>query len=708
MEKIFSRRHAVLWTAFAAENGKGTYMKATFRKFLFLALLILCPLAAHAGTWEFAGWHGGGAYPNVEYDPSVKGRVYLTSDVTGLWRSNDYGEHWYFITKGLANLMVADVAIAPSDSNVLYAATGGGVYVSKDAGGTWTKADSAGGQITFSRPISYRPVAISPTKPYRVCAGTAKGKVFCSSDMGVSWWDLDPNKLVFNDGKAIRAMSLDPTGNILYVASGRGMNRCVVSSNTCVFLASGPTKVTDFALSRNSVYTIYVAGDTSLWVTHDQGITWSKTVRVPQGTTDRVALDPVSSRPNIRVIWINGWNGGVYLSKDQGATWKGQDANFSPDKINDPTRIWAASGGRTLSLKVDPFNASRVFRTDWWGVWRSDNSGTNWAEKILGAPNTVATQVTVAPDGTLYVSSMDNGLMRSTDGGKTYQAIFPKGYSVDWSGHAWRVALAGNNVIVTSSPWDKNLNQVGLSTDKGATFKLIRQGLPAVRPLVNTMWGIGYPRGLAVDPKNLDIIYLGIDGDDGGGLYVSKDRGQTWARSPGQPGSKRIYYGLAVDPTNSNRIVWGASGSGGGVYVSEDAGLTFKKNTLTQMTWVFDVAIGSDGSIYAAGDSSGAKLYVSRDSGVTWGLLGSFGTGRALGSVAVNPANPQQIAVSTVSWTNAAPCNIFLSQDRGKTWQDVTGVLPQGAGASTLTFDPVNKYLYIGRYAGSVYKLRLD
>ena len=38
----------------------------------------------------------------------------------------------------------------------------------------------------------------------------------------------------------------------------------------------------------------------------------------------------------------------------------------------------------------------------------------------------------------------------------------------------------------------------------------------------------------------------------------------------------------------------------------------------------------------------------------------------------------------------------------------LTGVLPPGSGAATLTFDPANKYLYMGRYAGSVYKLKLE
>jgi hypothetical protein len=682
-------------------------MITTFRKLFFLCLLFLCPLIVYAGTWEFAGWYGGGCYPNVEFDPKVKGRVYLTSDVAGLWRSNDYGDHWFFATKGLGNLLVPDVAIAPSNSNILYAATASGVYVSQNAAASWTKADTAGNQLVFARPINYRPISVDPLKPSHVCAGTSKGKVFCSNDSGATWKDLDPSKAVFSDGKAIRAVSFDPTGKILYAGSGRGMNRCDLTAGKCTLLTNGPTKVMDFALSRNSAYTIYVAGDTRLWISHDRGKTWSKSTAIPKGTIDRVALNAATSRPTIRVVWISGWNGGIYMSKDQGLTWKGQDANFAADKVYNPTRMWASNGGRTTSIKVDPFNSDVVFRTDWWGAWRSDNGGTNWKEKVIGAPDTVATHIAVASNGYIYAASMDNGLLRSTDGGKTYKPLFPKSYNVNYNGHVWRVAVAGSTIVGTSSPWDKKVNQVIVSKDNGASFHATMQGLPAKRPVVNTMWGEGYPRGLAVNPKTPNIIYLGIDGDDGGGLFVSKDSGMTWQRTKGQPGSKRIYYGLAVDPTNPSRILWGACAARGGAWVSSDAGATFK-NTLTQMLWVFDVAIGSDGSMYAAGESGGAKLYVSRNHGTSWALLRNFGTGRALGAVAVNPKDPKMVAVSTVAWNSSAPNKIYLSKDLGKTWSDVTGALPEGAGAATLEFDPVNKYLYAGRYAGSVYRLRLD
>ena len=51
------------------------------------------------------------------------------------------------------------------------------------------------------------------------------------------------------------------------------------------------------------------------------------------------------------------------------------------------------------------------------------------------------------------------------------------------------------------------------SEDGGATFQPVTTGLPGYTIRPNTMWGQGHPRALAVDPKNPQNIYLGIDGD---------------------------------------------------------------------------------------------------------------------------------------------------------------------------------------------------
>ncbi len=675
---------------------------------IFFALFLAASAVRGSDVhWEFAGWYGGGCFPNLVFDPQNKGRVYLTSDVAGIWRSDDLGEHWHFITKGLGNLYVPQVAVAPSDSNVLYAATGNGIYISRNAGDSWQPVANSGEKFKFKRPDNYRSLAIDPQNPDKICAGTAKGKVFCSNNAGGVWRNIDPNGKYFPDKKPIAALSFDGPDKLL-AASPQGLSRCMLFWNTCENLGNGLPKVTDFVYAKKSPKTIYAAGDNKLWISRDDGISWVQSQAIPSGKIFRISLDEAADQPVLRVIWNQGWKGGVFLTRDEGQHWQQQDDHLQPDLVVNPTYAWASKGGKSTSIQVDPFNPQVVFRTDWWGVWRSDDGGQTWNSKVLGAPNTVATDVLITPKGEIYASSMDNGLLRSADNGKSYEPLFPShGYDADIQGHVWRVMLdQKGRIIATSSPWGKDLNQVIVSDDAGRSFNLARTGLPTTSSREHTVWDKSYPRALAIDPKDDNTVYLGIDGDDSGGLFISKDGGKSWNRSTGQPGSLRIYHGLAVDPTDPNRIVWGATGTHGGVYISNDKGKTFQY-ALQEMPWVFNVVIGPDGTIYAGGDKGGPALYVSNSDKRSFRLLKHFDdtVGNSIDGIAVNPQNTKMIAVSTVSWSYGGPCQFYLSRDGGQNWESINGDLPDGSGASSMKFDPQGKYLVIARYAGSIYKL---
>jgi photosystem II stability/assembly factor-like uncharacterized protein len=220
------------------------------------------------------------------------------------------------------------------------------------------------------------------------------------------------------------------------------------------------------------------------------------------------------------------------------------------------------------------------------------------------------------------------------------------------------------------------------------------------------MWERGYPKAVALDPGHPYVVYLGIDGNDGGGLYVSEDSGWHWRYSKGQPGSKRIYNALAVDSTNSSRLFWGACGWGGGVYVSEDKGKSWKR-VFRQMTQVFDLAVNSDGWIYIAGDSEGPAIFISKDHGKDWSLLKSFPEEGSAEALFVNPYNPEEMGFSVVNWSGHVGGKIYWSRDKGQNWKDITGDLPAGSGAAAMAYNPKDSHLYIIRYAGSVYKTKL-
>jgi len=673
---------------------------------LVAAIVALLASALHASAeyeWQFAGWYGGGCYPNVAFDPHTPGRLYLTSDVAGLWRSDNRGDTWQFITRGLTNLVVTEVAISPSAPNVVYAATRGGIHYSTNAGDNWLKANDLDGRITFSRPENYRSVLVGTRDAATVCVGTALGEVFCSRDFGLTWSELTAARLNSLRSPVVAVHYL-PARFGLLAARDEG-----IEVYSFVHRAWSPATprlrgITDVARTRAG---FAVAAGGKVWLGDRTGQRWTPTTGKHPGRIYRVEQGPLASQ--IYAEWQDGWRGGLLVSRDAGASWESIGQVMHADIVADPTRSWAGPGSKSTSLKIDPHDPRTLVKTDWWGVWRSDDGGQTFTEKIVGAPNVVGADLAFSPDGSLWAATMDNGLLQSRDLGRTYQAIVPSTrYKDDLNGHVWRVLVVDKmTIIATSSPWNVGINQVLVSDDGGTTFRQSMTGLPATRPNQNTLWGQGYPRGLAYDTAQRPAIYLAIDGDDGGGLYISRDRGETWSRSPGQPTSLRIYNGLAVDPADPNYLYWGAVGDDGGIYRSRDGGLTWH-GVLQKSRAIFDIRVAVDHAVYASGEQRGPVLFVSHDHGDTWRLLKKFAATGAAKAIATHPHDARIVAVSTIGWSDEAPQTIHISLDEGTSWTDATGNLPPGSGAAALTFTPDGRYLFASRAAGGIYRLDLE
>jgi len=675
----------------------------------FFFLIIVSPAHAQSVHWEFAGWEGGGCYPNVEFDPSVKNRVYLTSDVAGIWRSDDLGEHWHFITKGLGNLIVPLAVVAPSDSNVIYAGTSAGVFYSRNAGESWAAADKAGGRLSFIRPESHRSIVVSSKDPGRLIAGSSSGEVFYSEDFGKQWKILGGRR-PFKSAGPITALAWAEEENLLYTSSAEGLAVFSFAGSKWLFFEQSPKDITDFWMSPERPRVIRTAGQKKISTSRDGGNTWTAGAEVPKGKLYRV-LVPGADDETVLAAWNDGWKGGVVRSEDGGEHWKPWDKEMTADTVSNPTRAWAGVHGRMNALKQDPFNKNVLFRTDWWGVWRSDDGGVTWTEKIKGSPNTVTSDIALSEDGDIYVATMDNGLLRSSDGGKSYQPLFPaKGYADDVNGHVWRVLVSGERILATSTPWNVDRNQVISSRDEGKTFERHSRGLPSKKPRKSTVWEHGYARAFAFHPERPDTVYLGIDGEDGGGFFISTNGTKNWHRGISQPGSLSIYNALAVDPGDPEKILWGSADSKeGGIYFSEDSGKSWRRASMRRVR-IFDAVFGAERTAYAAGQDWQGRpvVYVSRDGGKNWNLLKMFdGHGSA---EALCPLPDGRLAVGVVHWNGRAPGSVYLASfdsADGFLWKDIGGDLPDGEGPSALAYDPKKRTLYLARTAGSVYKTQL-
>ena len=676
----------------------------TLRVMLLTALLVLPSVSglAQEQEWSFAGWYGGGMYPALAPDPTVEGRLYVASDVAGIWRSDDRGDNWYFINQGLDNLNVSALAVS-SDGGHVYAGTQNSFLHSEDGGSTWNAGKKLP-EIAFQK--SARSIFVDPQNGLNVYVGTKAGEVFFSGDAGAHWMQLGSNP--FGEKTPLMAVLAGKDGETVLAFSKLGGRRYDAKTKTWTPLTGLEGEPAD-ALWDPQRNMLWVAVGNKLAMSADQGATWKFSSPLPKGTILRMALETKDGKTRAIVGWKDNWKGGVYLSDDEGKSWKDAVGETVHDAVSDPTRQWMKGFSRSNALQIDPFNADIFYYTDSWGIWRTDDAGLTWHEKIKGAPNTSGSDLSIDEEGNIFVATMDDGLLLSKDAGKKYQPVLPtEGFVKNISGHVWRVLSQpkSGRIVATASPWHEKTNRVFWSDDRGKTFTAA-SGLPVDRPKKNTMWGSGYPRALTADPFDENRLYLGIDGDDGGGFFVSSDGGKNWQRTIHQPGSLRVYNGLATDPTRKDRLVWGACGKGGGVYRTEDGGESWE-NVLPKMSWVFDVRFSKSGKIFAAGADGKPAIYASSDHGNSWKCLYHADFADAMDALAVDPSNEDHLYAGLVSWGEKAAGRVLYSPDGGMTWKDITGSLPDSTGPAANVFDPREGYLYTLLYAGSVYKTKIE
>jgi photosystem II stability/assembly factor-like uncharacterized protein len=617
--------------------------------------------SAMAGNWTAIGPTtvpvNGLGYPSagigrvncIRFDPQNVNNIWIGTPGGGLWKTTNGGTSWTSNTDAFATLGVSDIAIHPTNSNIMYIATGDadagdtysiGVLKSIDAGLTWSNTGltfQTSGQNRIGR------LLINPTNPDILIAFTNSG-IYRTTNAGANWTNVVVGGIYFD----AEFKPGDP--NVIYTGSfsWNGVGKMYYSTNggqtftQAIGLPSSNILRTSIAVSAANPSVVYVLaanatdyGYYALFKSTNSGLSYTQVNNSPnlmgwvidgldaggQGWYDlALAVSPLDAN----LIYV----GGVNL-------WKSTDGGTSFTN----TGHWYADGGKPFIhadqhiLEFQP-NSSVIFSGNDGGIRKSTNAGGAWTDLSNGLQITQFYRVSSAPsDATIvYGGAQDNGTNRYING-------------------AWRAVLGGDGMQCLVEP--SNANNVYASVQYGDVRRSTNGGLSftSVKPA-------GSPDGAWITP------------------YVLH---------PTTPSTIFIAYDKVYKSTNS-----GAS------FTALTANLP-----VGELHEILKISISNPDIIYAG---RGNRLYKTTNGGTSWTSIvtGLPTTTQYLKDIAISNTDANKIW-AVFSGYNASN-KVFYSSNGGSSWTNISAGLPNMPVNCIEYENNSNDAIYIGTDVGIYYK----
>jgi hypothetical protein len=444
---------------------------------------------------------------------------------------------------------------------------------------SWTQIGPApipNGQTTGTpTPVAGRVLAIAvhPTNPNLVYAGTAQGGLYRSLDGGASWFPLFDRA----QSQAVGAIAIDPVNpSTVWVGTGEG-NFCgdcffgvgvyrIRNADTNLPVLEGPfntaTNTNGFLANSRSITKILVnpSNNNQIFVATGSGVAGIGGT-AGLNTTQRGLFrsdNAQSAAPTFTKLNVNGATG---TGTNPGKNTAVRDIEFEP---GNPNNLLAA-----VADTID-------FTTS--GVWRSTNAtaadpttvtftrtlvspAAEQAFNIQLAINKVGSVVTVYAaldegDATVCAAQNANGnfglVKKSVDGGVTWSAAQAQscGFAGGQGFYDLPIAVDPNNannlMIGGSGDYDGDQTPNKRSIDGGTTYVKASTGLhPDSHDIVFA-------------PSNPSVAYHGNDG----GIWRSADGGLTWTSRNTSGFSATQFVDLSTHPTDRYFMIGGTQDNG--------------------------------------------------------------------------------------------------------------------------------------------------
>jgi len=646
--------------------------------------------------WRMIGPFRGGRTRAATGVPGQPNVFYVGQGDGGVWKSDDYGRTWNPIFDSQPSQSIGAIAVAPSNANTLYVASGeglhrpdlsvgNGIYKSTDAGKTWQHLGLRDGEQIPSLAVDPR----DPNKVFAAVLGHPYGPseergIYRSTDGGATW-----TKVLFKDANTGGSqVAIDPTNpDVVYAALWEA--------------TLGPWE------DGNS----YEGTKGGLFKSTDGGITWKQLTKgLPENVVHiQVALSASDEKRLYVTLATTHESGyasaaglGVYRSDDAGENWY--------KATDDPRPALKIGGGDLPIAVVDPKNPDVIYSASI-VTERSEDGGKTWMS-LRGAPGGDDYQnLWINPDNpNIILLVSDQGAIVSVNRGET------------WSSWYNQPTAQLYHVAATSSfPYQVCAGQqesgsVCISTrgnDGEITFRewhpvgVIEYGYVAPDPLhPEIVFGAGRSEVSRYDmatgqvqdvtpipvrdpayrsDRTEPILFSPLDPHDlyyaANMLFETKDYGRTWTT-------------ISPDLTREH------SGQPASLKPLPDKDQARRRGAI----YAFAASFKSSNTLWAGTDDG--LVWTTRDHGKNWKNITppSLTPWSKITQISAShfDDNTAFVSVSRMRLDDMKPY-IFRTRDSGATWEPIATGLPDGSPVDTVREDPIRKGLLFAGTETSVW-----
>jgi photosystem II stability/assembly factor-like uncharacterized protein len=641
--------------------------------------------------WRNIGPYRGGRTKAAAGVPSQPHTFYIGMVNGGVWKTTDAGRTWKPIFDDQSTGSIGWVAVAPSDANVIYVATGeglprpdlavgDGVYKSTDAGQTWTHLGLRDAQ-------QIPKLVIDPRNPNRVFVAAlghpygpnAERGIFRSTDGGQTF-----DRVLFKDeNTGGKDVDIDPSNPDVVFA-------------TLWEQRQGPWENGAWSGTNGGIFK-----------STDGGVTWKALKQgLPEAIIDaEVAIAPSNPKRVYATVEATGNGTALYRSDDGGETW---------ERATNDTRM--VSRVNEAVPHVNPKDADTIIVTDVVS-YKSTDGGRTFVP-FKGAPGGDDNQnLWWNPiDTDIMLLVVDQGAVVTLNGGQTWSSWFTQPTAALYH------VMADNAFPYRVCGGQQDSGSVCVASrgnDGQITFR-------DWHPVGVEEYGYAAP-----DPLNPDLVY--------GGKVTRYDRRTSQVASVGPVEQGRGGRGRGAEPpryrtVRTQPVVFSAVDPHALFYANNvlwktmDGGNTWKQISpdLTREHWDVPASVGTYASrieshdrgsipaqvIYTIGPSyrDVNRIWIGTDDGVIattadGGLHWTDVTPPQLSAFMkvfiIDPgrfdSQTAYAAVNTLRLDDMNP-HIYRTHDAGKTWTEIVNGIPGGAPVSVVREDPRVKGLL---FAGS-------